>query len=165
MEMKVGIIGFGFMGHWHTEHMQEVEEIRVVAASDVKDKQSNDAKDRGLKAYRNYRELLSDSEVNTVVISSPNHLHKEMTVAAANAKKNIICEKPAALSVQEFDEMTGAAEKNGVILSIHQNRRWDADFMIAKKVFDEKLLGNVFTIESRVYGANGLVHDWHVFKK
>ena len=165
MEMKVGIIGFGFMGRWHADHITEVEGIQVVAVSDIKEEHLNNAKARGLKAYRDYRELLSDSEVNTVIISAPNYLHKEMSIAAANSKKNIVCEKPAAMNVQEFDEMTEAAEKNKVIFSVHQNRRWDADFITAKKVFDENLIGDVFTIESRLYGANGLVHDWHVFKK
>lgn len=165
MEMKVGIIGFGFMGHWHAEHIPEVEGVRVVAVCDTKEEQRRDAAERGYKTYDSYQDLLTDSDVNTVLISAPNHLHKEMTVAAAKAKKNIICEKPAALSLGEFDEMTKAASENKVLLSIHQNRRWDADFMTAKKVLEDNTLGKVFTVESRLFGANGLVHDWHVFKK
>jgi len=165
MEMKVGIIGFGFMGHWHADHMDKIDGISVQAISDINEDKLIEADARGLKVYNNYLDLLKDSEINTILIAVPNHLHKEMAIEAAKAKKNIICEKPAALCVEEFDQMTMAAEENNVLFSVHQNRRWDADFLTVKKILEKKQLGKVFTIESRLFGANGFVHDWHRYKK
>ena len=165
MEMTAGIIGFGFMGHWHADHMDKIDGISVRAICDTNREKLKEADAGGLKVYEDYRDLLKDSGINTVLIATPNHLHKEMAVAAAKAKKNIICEKPAALSVEDFDEMTRTAEENKVLFSVHQNRRWDADFLAVKKILGEKQLGRVFAIESRLFGANGLVHDWHRFKK
>jgi scyllo-inositol 2-dehydrogenase (NADP+) len=165
MEMRVGIIGFGFMGHWHADHMDKIHGISVRAISDINEEKLIEADARGLKVFSDYQDLLKDSEINTVLIATPNHLHKEMAIAAAKAKKNIICEKPAALGVEDFDEMIMAAEENKVLFSVHQNRRWDADFLTVKKILGEKQLGKVFAIESRLFGANGFVHDWHRYKK
>lgn len=165
MKMNVGIIGYGFMGHWHQKHMPLIDGITVSTICDIDDNKRKEAENKGLKVYSDYHMLLEDLEINTVVVSVPNHLHKEVVIAAAKAKKNIICEKPAALNDKEFDEMVNAAIENKVLFSVHQNRRWDADFLAVQKVIKENQVGNVYTIGSRFFGANGLVHDWHRFKK
>ena len=69
------------------------------------------------------------------------------------------------MSVKEFDEMTEEVKKAGVKFTVHQQRRFDVDFRTAKEVFDQKSLGNVYTIQSKLYGINGNMHDWHVYKK
>ncbi len=161
--MNVGIIGFGFMGHWHTDHMYLVQGITTVAVCDIDEGKRADAEQRGLRTYADYRMLLGDPDINTVLIATPNHLHHEMALAAAKAGKNIICEKPAALNARQFEEMVEAATTYGVLFEVHQNRRWDADFLTVKHIFEQKTVGNVFMINSTLYGANGKVHDWHCF--
>lgn len=165
MTVNLGILGFGGMGHWHYENASKIEGINVIAVCDIDEKQLKDAESKGLKAYKDRQAFLNDKNINTILVSAPNHLHKEMVIDAANAGKNIICEKPVALNVEELDVMIEAAEKNKVIFTVHQNRRWDRDFRIAKEAFDKNILGDIFSIESRLHGVNGLVHDWHVFKK
>lgn len=162
-EMNVGIIGFGFMGHWHAEHMVKTPGIVISAVCDTDESKRMDAEQRGFKAYSDYRALLIDSEINTVLISAPNHLHKEMAIAAAKAGKHIICEKPAALNAEEFSEMVKKAKENNIQFEVHQNRRWDADFLTVKRLLEQGVLGDVYMINSTLYGANGLVHDWHRF--
>jgi predicted dehydrogenase len=100
-----------------------------------------------------------------VVLTVPNHLHKEMCLKAATAGKNVITEKPAALSVAELDEMEAACKKTRVFFTAHQNRRWDKDMLIIKKAYDEGLLGKLFTIESKLHSGNGYMHEWHIYKK
>ena len=117
------------------------------------------------KLYKSADELLADSEVNTVILTVPNHLHKEMCLKAANAGKNVITEKPAAMNVAELDEMEAACKKAGVFFTAHQNRRWDRDMLIVKKAYDEGLFGIVFTIESKLHSGNGYMHEWHLYKK
>ena len=63
-----------------------------------------------------------------------------MCIKAAKAGKNVITEKPAALNVQELDEMEAACKEAGVFFTSHQNRRWDKDMLIVKKAYDEGLL-------------------------
>ena len=163
IEMNVGIIGFGFMGHWHADHMGQTPGITVSAVCDIEESKRKDAEQRGLKAYTDYTALLSDPTVNTILISAPNHLHREMAIAAAKARKHIICEKPAALNAEQFSEMVTAAEENDVQFEVHQNRRCDADFLTVQRLLKQGALGNVYMINSTLYGANGLVHDWHRF--
>lgn len=87
-----------------------------------------------------------------------------MVKKAAAAGKDIICEKPAAMTVSEFDQMVKAAEEHHVKLTVHQQRRLDPDYRTMKEVYDSKTLGDVYTIKSQLYGFNGNMHDWHVYK-
>ncbi len=72
----------------------------------------------GYRLYTNADELLADPEVNTVILTVPNYLHKEMCIKAAKAGKNVITEKPAAMSVQELDEMEAACKEAGVFFHL-----------------------------------------------
>ena len=100
-----------------------------------------------------------------VILTVPNHLHKEMCIKAAKAGKHVITEKPAAMGVNELDEMESACKAAGVFFTSHQNRRWDRDMLTVKRAYDEGLLGNIFTIESKLHSGNGYMHEWHIYKK
>ena len=164
MEICLGIIGFGGMGTWHAENAPKAG-VNVVAACDIDPQKVQAAAALGINAYGSADELLNDAEVNTVILTVPNHLHKEMCLRAAASGKNVISEKPAALTVAELDEMEAACKKNNVFFTVHQNRRWDKDMLTVKKAFDEKLLGNIFTIESKLHSGNGYMHEWHLYEK
>ena len=162
MEMIiVGIIGFGFMGHNHADMVQSFDEMELVAVCDTNPEQLTDVP-AGVKIYDNADDLLKE-DINVVIISVPNPLHKEMTVKAASAGKHIICEKPAAMSVAEFDEMVKVTQECNVMFTIHHQRRWDYDYRRMKAVFDQNLVGDVYIIKSQLYGVNGNMHDWHIY--
>jgi len=164
MDIKLGIIGFGGMGKWHAANAPRAG-AQIAAVCDIIPERVEEARKMGYKAYASAEELLEDKEVNTVLLTVPNHLHHPMCLMAAKAGKNVIDEKPAALSVAQFDEMVAACKKANVLLMVHQNRRWDRDMLLAKKVIDENLIGKVFTIESRLHSANGYMHEWHLYKE
>lgn len=163
-EIRLGIIGFGGMGKNHAKNAPKAG-VEVVAAADILPERVQEAKDAGLTAYGSADELLADERVNTVILTVPNHLHKEMAIKAAKAGKNVISEKPAALNVRELDEMTAACQEAGVHFTVHQNRRWDRDMLTVKYAYDHNLLGNIFTIESKLHSGNGYMHEWHLYKK
>lgn len=165
MALNLGIIGYGGMGYWHSINACKVDNVKVVAAFDICEEQVEAARGAGLRAYSTLEEFLGDKEINTVLIATPNHVHKSLAIAAAKAGKHIICEKPVAINVDEFDEMLRAAEENNVIFTVHQNRRWDKDFCIARAVLESGTLGKIFTIESRLHGSGGLVHGWRAQKE
>ncbi len=100
-----------------------------------------------------------------MIIAANNNQHKNLVIQAAKAGKNIICEKPVGLTVEELDEMNAAAQECCVKFTVHQQRRLDKDFRTIKEIYDKNLLGNVYTIKSSLYGYNGNMHDWHIFKK
>lgn len=165
MNVNLGIIGYGGMGKWHENNAPRVEGVEIKAVCDIDPEKLKDAEGKGYELYEDVDALLANPDINTVLLTVPNHLHKEMTLKAARAGKHIIDEKPAALDVAEFDEMMEAVKENGVLFTVHQNRRWDRDYRIVKKVVDEHMIGEVFTIESRLHTANGRIHEWHLYKK
>ena len=98
------------------------------------------------------------------MVATPNDVHEDLVVAALESGKNVICEKPVALSVESFDRMVKAAEKSGRLLSVHQNRRWDVDYLGVKSVIDSGEIGEVIRIESRIHGSRGIPSDWRCEK-
>lgn len=164
MKIKLGIIGFGGMGKWHAENAPRAG-VEITAVCDIAKERQEEAVEKGYKLYKTAEELLENKEINTVVLTVPNYLHKEMCVKAAKAGKHVITEKPAAMTVDELDEMEKACREANVFFTSHQNRRWDKDMLLVKKAYEEHLLGNIFTIESKLHSGNGYMHEWHIYKK
>jgi len=162
--LKLGIIGYGFMGQWHNNHAGTMEEVKITGIADI-DPEKLKLAPKEVKCFSNYKELLKDEETEWVVLSVPNHLHHPIALDIIDAGKNIIVEKPCALHVKEFDEMYAAAKRKQVIFTVNQNRRWDRDYSIVKKVLKEKRLGKIFMIKSSLYGVFGRMHDWHEYKE
>ena len=161
-KIKLGIVGFGFMGHCDADMMSTFDEIDLVAVADTNPDQLKDAPE-GVETYANIDEMLANADINVVMVSTPNPSHPEMVKKAAAAKKHVICEKPAAMSIAEYDEMVAACKDNGVLFTVHQQRRWDKDYRIMKEVYDKNLVGDMYIIKSQLYGVNGNMHDWHIY--
>ncbi len=161
-KIKLAIVGFGFMGHCDADMMNNFDDIELVAVADTNPDQLKDAPD-GVETYPNIDEMLEKADFNVLMVSTPNPSHPEMVIKGAKAGKNIICEKPAAMSIEAFDEMVAACREAGVLFTVHQQRRWDKDYRIMKEVFDQKLVGDMYVIKSQLYGFNGNMHDWHIY--
>jgi len=85
---------------------------------------------------------------------TPTAYHKEIAIAAAQAKKHILCEKPLAMDEQECKEIIAAAKTNNVKLQVGFMRRFDANFQEAKKAVDEGAIGDVTLIKSLTHGPS-----------
>ncbi|MDQ0197998.1 Gfo/Idh/MocA family protein [Neobacillus ginsengisoli] len=158
------IVGYGGMGSYHAKLLKENQSINVVGTYDILEEKRAASLADGYKAYESLSAVLSDDAVDFVLIATPNDVHKEIAIAALNAKKHVICEKPVTIYSEELIEIMQAAKLNDRKFIVHQNRRWDEDFLTIKKVYDEQIIGNVFHIESRVQGANGIPGDWRHLK-
>ena len=172
-EYNLAIIGLGGMGNWHRELVSEgkwfrgrqyegggIENLTAYGSFDIDPARQQFAKDNGLHAYNSMDELLADPKVDLVLVSVPNELHKPFVIKALEAGKNVLCEKPVTLNSKDFQDMIDVSVKTGKIFAVHQNRRWDEDYLTAKKIYEEQLLGEVFRIESRVHGSRGIPGDW-----
>ena len=95
-----------------------------------------------------YSEILEDPEINLVVITTPNHLHKEFTEKALKAGKHVVVEKPLTPTFEDAEYLTRLAREQNRILSVNHNRRWDSDVRTLKKILDQQLLGDVVEFES-----------------
>jgi len=160
MGIRLGIIGFGYMGHWHLNNAPKVDDVKVVAAYDIVPEKVEEARSIGLRGYDKLEDFLKDEEVNLVLVATPNEVHCPLACAAMNAGKNVICEKPVAMSLAEVDQMIETSKKNNVLFTVHQNRRWDKDYRIMREVFESGELGNVYSIQSRLHGARGAMFGW-----
>lgn len=163
--MKIVIIGYGGMGGYHAYQLGEFAKtepgvLELAGIYDIDKARSEEANAKGLRVYGSPDEIWADKEVGAVLIATPNDVHAEYVIAAAKAGKNIICEKPIAMSTRQAETMYDAAEKAGVLFEVHQNRRWDDDFLTAKNIMSSGEIGDIYKIESRVVGANGIPGAW-----
>lgn len=100
-----------------------------------------------VKVARSLEEVLADSEIDLVSIASPNETHFGHAKKCLLAGKHVLVEKPFTATVAEAEELIALSEKQGKIISIFQNRRFDSDFMTVKKVIENKLLGDLLAFE------------------
>lgn len=127
------IIGYGGMGGWHTQQLKTMEEINLLGVYDILPGRNLLAEEKGLHAYSSFEEVLNDPQVDLVTVAIPNDQHRDVCIQAMEAGKNVICEKPVALNSRQLQDMIDASKKNGVLFTVHQNRRWDEDFLTMKK--------------------------------
>lgn len=158
---RLGIVGFGGMGNWHRELIESgIENLEIAGMFDIKEERQEAARALGYRAYESLDALLADETVDMILVSTPNDCHKPIAIKAMEAGKNVVSEKPVTLSSEDLLEMIDASKRTGKIFTVHQNRRWDEDFLTVKKLYDENALGDVFNIESRVHGSRGIPGDW-----
>lgn len=165
MKHRLAIVGFGGMAGWHYDLIEGIEDLTVAGIWDIKEERRDYAASRQIPVYGSLEDLLADETVDLVLIATPNDVHKSIAVRAMEAGKNVVSEKPVTLSSEDLREMTEAAKRTGRFLTVHQNRRWDEDFLTVKKVMEEGKLGEIFRLESRVHGSRGIPGDWRQEKE
>lgn len=163
--LKMSILGYGGMAKYHFDRLSNLGIVQVIGAYDIDEKRMQAAQKDGLTAYPSAEALLADKQSDMVLVATPNDWHCPYVISAANAGKHVICEKPAALSCDELDKMNEAAVKNGVVFSVHQNRRWDGDYIAVQKIIESGKLGKIYRIDSFVCGANGIPGGWRKIPK
>lgn len=159
------IVGFGGMGGWHYDSIStRLPEIKVKGIYDVREEPREKARSLGLGVYDSLEAVLADPDIRLVTVATPNNFHKEITIKCLRAGKNVVCEKPVTVRSADLEEMIAAAKETGRVFSIHQNRRWDKDYRIVKKVLDDGTIGTPYFIESRVDGSRGSMQGWRGHK-
>ena len=158
--MKIAVVGYGGMGQWHADKAQSIPGMTLHGIYDIDPQQTALAESRAMKTYHSYEAVLQDPDIDLITLAVPNDLHHPMAIAAMKAGKNVVCEKPVSLNSQELQSMLDTAREHRVLFTVHQNRRWDEDFLTVKKLYDEGTLGEIFSIESRVHGSRGIPGDW-----
>ena len=155
-----GLIGFGGMGKWHTEILENVPEIELAGIYDIKEEKRKLAEEAGFHTYETEEAMLADESIDVILVATPNDTHRPIALRAMEAGKNVIVEKPATLSLKELTELEDMAGKTGQFLTVHQNRRWDEDLLTVREILKDLTMGEIFRIESRVHGSRGIPGDW-----
>jgi predicted dehydrogenase len=164
-QLRVGMIGYGFMGRAHSNAYKQVgqffpsnHEVVLKAAC---------ARDGGkIKAFADqwgyettetdWRKLVARPDIDVIDICTPNNMHKEIALAAAANKKAILCEKPLAMNAAEGREMVAAVEKAGVPNMVWYNYRRIPAVTLAKRLVDEGRLGKIFHYRAK------FLQDWTI---
>jgi len=151
--LNIGMIGYGFMGRAHSNAYRKVNNffdleyrpvLKAVCARD-KDKAQAFANTWGYESVEtDWKKLIARADIDAVDICTPNNLHKEIAIAAAQAGKTILCEKPLAIDTAEGEEMCKAVEKAGVPNIVWYNYRRVPAVTLAKQLIDEGRLGKIF---------------------
>ncbi len=162
---NVGIVGFGGMASHHFNQSKELERINVKGVYDINPERMEYAKSQGLVAYESREAILADPEIDIVLIAVPNDYHKEYSIEALRAGKNVLCEKPVTITPDELEEIMAVAKETGKVFTIDQNRRVNRDFVAMRRAVEQGLLGDVYVIESRVEGSRGVPEGWRTDKK
>jgi predicted dehydrogenase len=165
-KINVGIIGYGFMGRTHSngykrvmDFFPDLEYAPVLKAACGRNAERIQAfaDTWGWESVESdWRALLARDDIDAVDICTPNNLHAEIAIAAAEAGKMILCEKPLSMDAAQGQEMVAAVEKAGVANTVWYNYRRVPAVSLAKQLIDEGRLGRIFH-----YRANFL-QDWTI---
>ena len=167
MTIRVGVIGAGMIGR--RAHLPGYREAgaQIVAVADLVGKRAAQAaEDFGATSwYEDYRELLSDSTIDAVSVCTPNHLHKEVTIAALRAGKHVLCEKPMAMNTGEALAMREAAKEIGKLLVVGFQNRFRPDVQRLKQFVDAGDLGAVYYARTGFVRRRGTPFGWFTVKE
>ncbi|GMV99573.1 MAG: oxidoreductase [Candidatus Hydrogenedentota bacterium] len=152
-KLNIGMIGYGFMGRAHSNGFRKVSNFFDLEYQPVL-KAACARNEEQLKAFADtwgyettetdWRKLIARKDIDAVDICVPNNLHKEIAIAAAEAGKMILCEKPLAMNAAEGEAMCAAVEKAGVLNTVWYNYRRVPAVTMAKQLIDEGRLGRIF---------------------
>ena len=113
--IKVAVVGAGFMGQMHASCYWKLPDTEIAYIVDTEQAKADAlTKKYGGKAITQIDNVLSDPGVTIVDICLPTYLHPEYVISACKAKKDVLCEKPIALSLKDADQMVATAKENGV---------------------------------------------------
>lgn len=155
-KIKVGVIGCGSIAkHRHIPEYAMNPNVEIVAFCDtVAERAHSFAEQYNAKAYVDYTELLENEEVEAVSVCTPNVFHAPITIAALQAGKHVLCEKPMATSNEEAEAMIAAANESGKKLMIGHNQRFVASHAKARRIIESGELGKIYSFRT-AFGHGG----------
>ena len=164
-KLNIGLIGYGFMGRAHSNAYRQVnhffnldyQPVLKAACARNEEKVRAFCAEAGWESYEtDWRRLVERDDIDVIDIAAPNNVHYEIALAAAEAGKIILCEKPLAMNGPEGKKMVDAVQKAGVANMVWYNYRRVPAVTLAKQIIDEGKLGKIFH-----YRANFL-QDWTI---
>jgi len=160
--VDVGVIGAGIISNVTLNGYVRHSRARVVALCDIdKERAMKKGKKWGItRIYENYEDMLKDEKINTVHILLPHALHSTVAISAANAGKNVVVQKPIAMSLVEADSMIQAAEKNNVFLCVADNYPWYPPIRKAGELIREGEIGEPISLRMKTVAGRGTPEEY-----
>lgn len=145
--IRVGLIGYGYVGKiFHAPLVRSVQELelRVVGSSRPEAVLADFPE---IRVETDPIAASTHSDVDLVVIASPNDSHYSLTAAALRAGKHVVCDKPFTLTLAEAESLAQIAEQEGRLLSVFHNRRWDSEVLATRSIIASGVLGEISLME------------------
>ncbi|HAS47579.1 MAG TPA: hypothetical protein DCS93_44290 [Microscillaceae bacterium] len=151
-KVKFAVIGCGNIGRRHIAVLDADPKATLTAICDTNQALGEEQSQlyNNVPVYQDYLQLLAQVDCDFVNICTPHHLHKEMTLKAIEYGKNVLVEKPMALSVADCEEMNNAAQKAGVKLYVVKQNRFNTPVRLLKQVIDSSRLGEIYMVKCDV---------------
>jgi len=150
--LRVGVIGVGWHGQSHVANFAANPRAQLVALCDINEEllaQRAQPLD-GVRTFTDYRQLLACDDVDAVAIALPDHLHRDVAVAACQAGKHVLLEKPMALSVEDAEAVAAAAREADGCFMLNLSNRWMHPFAKGKALVDSGAVGDVRYVFARL---------------
>ncbi|TDD28269.1 Gfo/Idh/MocA family oxidoreductase [Kribbella turkmenica] len=149
-QIKVGLIGGGGIAGAHIRgYAEHADRIGITAVADAVEATAVARGDElGATAYVDYREMLASADIDAVDICLPHHLHRDAIIAAAEAGKHILCEKPLCLTADEAADVRKAVQENGVTLMCAHNQLFLPAVAKAKELLEAGTIGTVYEVRT-----------------
>jgi predicted dehydrogenase len=170
-ELKVGIVGYGWAASAHIEAFKAVEGASVAAICSRRQHDPAELQSRHgipLKAYTEFQDMLADPEITAIDICTPPSLHAELAIAAADAGKHVLIEKPIAMSYADCARVEEAIKRNGVQGGVCFECRFSKHFGLVRSMIDQDIFGELHYAEVDYYHGIGPWYGqfpWNVKKE
>jgi len=164
--LRMGVIGVGIQGETHVKCLSSLPNVKVVAIADPNESRLKEIGDRYeiRGRYTDYREMLKRENLEAVAVVTPDHLHRDPVLAAVEAGKHVLVEKPLATSVEEAEEMVEAAKRAGVKMMVNFSNRWMSYMAIAKEAVESGEMGEPLYAYARlsntIYVPTSMIGRW-----
>lgn len=154
---------YGGMGLYHGLAAAATPGLELIGACDSDPGRRKAAEEEfpGLRPYATAEELLTDDDVELVVVATPPSTHFTLARQLLDAGRHVALEKPMCLTVAEADELIELAALAGLVLTVHQSRRWDGDFVALRDLIGSGAVGSLFNVETFVGGFEHPCRAWH----
>lgn len=154
--VNFAILGCGKIGTRHSEKMRSVDYVRLVAVCDISRKKAKSLGEKHVcKSYHSLKEMLKDPEIDFVNICTPSGLHAKHSIICLNAGKNVLCEKPMALTIKDALAMRQAAERNGKLLYVVKQNRYNPPVKMVMQLIEKKRLGKpILAVVNMLWNRN-----------
>lgn len=161
-KLRVGIVGVGNIAQSHIDAYQKDPHAEVYALCDINEERlkKNGEKHGITRLYTDVKEMVKLEELDAVSICTWNCAHAPCAIAALNAGKHVLCEKPMAMNAAQAEEMKAAAERAGKLLMIGFVRRYGNDMRILKEFIDSNALGDIYYAKATYLRRNGNPGGW-----
>ena len=144
-KVGIGVIGVG-IGRLHMQGYAECPEAQIVAVCDVNEERARQAAEEFKipHVFTDYKKMLKLKDIDAVSVCTPNYLHAPITIAAFQAGKHVICEKPLAMNPKEGEAMVAAGKKAGKLFMTAFNNRFRGDTQVLKRFIEDGELGDIY---------------------